>query len=97
MPIGDNDGDGFSTCDSDCNDYDASIGQTDADGDGSFPLSCFGNDCDDNDASLTGLDVDGDGQTSCAGDCDDNDASVFSGNTEVVGDGLDNDCDGVVE
>ncbi|MCP4001441.1 MAG: hypothetical protein GY727_11085, partial [Gammaproteobacteria bacterium] len=60
------------------------------------------NDCDGQiDEGLTS-DSDGDGyssQGSCSGtmdDCDDNNASVFPGAPEVC-DGLDNDCDGVVD
>ena len=35
------------------------------------------------------------GFASSAGDCDDADAAAFPGATEVCGDGVDNDCDGV--
>jgi len=44
-----------------------------------------------------GSDRDGDGVTAEDGDCDDFDASVVPGATEVLGDGLDNDCDGVID
>jgi Putative metal-binding motif len=37
-------------------------------------------------------DLDGDGVSDCAGDCDDNDPLSYPGNTEICGDGLDNDC-----
>jgi hypothetical protein len=39
-------------------------------------------------------DDDGDGYTVDAGDCDDSDPAVNPGESEVCGDGLDNDCDG---
>ncbi len=41
-------------------------------------------------------DLDGDGITVANGDCDDADAGIHPGATEVVGDGVDHDCDGVV-
>ena len=42
-------------------------------------------------------DADGDGQSIDAGDCDDALPTVYTGATEICGDGLDNDCDGVVD
>jgi hypothetical protein len=45
-------------------------------------------------------DRDGDGQTIAQGDCDDSvaaGATIKKGGTEVCGDGLDNDCDGVAD
>jgi hypothetical protein len=39
-------------------------------------------------------DDDGDGYTVDGGDCDDSDSAVNPGESEVCGDGLDNDCDG---
>ncbi|MCO4768913.1 MAG: hypothetical protein KDA24_02710 [Deltaproteobacteria bacterium] len=103
-PLIDADGDGWSTCEvgtspADCDDTDASLNYTDADGDGD--PTC-GTDCDDLDAVANGLDSDGDGANTCTGliDCDDNDAALDPGNTEAaaaIPDGVDNDCDGVVD
>lgn len=42
------------------------------------------------------LDLDGDGVTPCEGDCDDGNGAVNSDAVEVV-DGVDNDCDGLVD
>lgn len=42
-----------------------------------------------------GDDQDGDGVTACAGDCNDLDPGVASGQGEICGDGIDQDCDGV--
>lgn len=55
------------------------------------------NDCDPTtlDATTTTIDVDGDGYPVTT-DCDDTDATVYPGATEVS-DGIDNDCDGVVD
>lgn len=40
-------------------------------------------------------DLDGDGMTEAEGDCDDGDPSIFLGAPDAVGDGVDNDCDGL--
>jgi hypothetical protein len=40
------------------------------------------------------LDADGDGQRPSEGDCDDSDPLVYRGAAEVMGDGVDQDCDG---
>jgi hypothetical protein len=44
-----------------------------------------------------GSDRDGDGLSAEDGDCDDFDATVLPGAEEILGDGVDNDCDGVVD
>ncbi|MCK0178907.1 hypothetical protein MWU50_06370, partial [Flavobacteriaceae bacterium S0862] len=41
-------------------------------------------------------DDDGDGYTECEGDCNDTDATIFPGAPEIC-DGLDNDCDGLID
>jgi len=77
----------------DCDDTSALLNHQDADGDG---YSSCDNDCDDGDAALNLADLDGDGENTCDGDCDDFDGAVYTSATEIC-DGLDNDCDGIVE
>jgi hypothetical protein len=89
-PCLDEDGDGWSTCDGDCDDADASSypgGVEDADG--------ADNDCNGTADDGTALvDDDGDGYTELDDDCDDGDASVNPGAEETWYDGVDQDCDG---
>jgi len=47
--------------------------------------------------ALGGCDADEDGWTEAAGDCNDEAASVHPGAPEVWNDGVDNDCDGVID
>ena len=63
---------------------------------------CFGSDdCvldpadDDDDSALSTIDGDGDGLSPAEGDCDDEDPEVHPGADDSVGDGVDNNCDGV--
>lgn len=42
-------------------------------------------------------DGDSDGFTECAGDCDDNDPAIKPGQTEQLADGVDNNCNGLVD
>lgn len=85
----DEDGDGFSAAEGDCDDQDASVypGADDFFGDG------IDQNCDEAD----GFDGDGDGFADPArggDDCDDEDASVYPGAEEVPWDNRDQDCDG---
>ena len=91
------DGDGFSTCEGDCDDSDDTITpETDADNDGwaLCPQAGVPGDCDDSDELMTWSDVDGDGQSTCDAsdaDCDDFDASLNQ--NDVDGD-LQTSCEG---
>jgi len=42
-------------------------------------------------------DYDGDGYTACGGDCNDNDDSVNPSAVEIIGDGIDNNCNGTID
>jgi hypothetical protein len=78
----------------DCNDADGTLTPDDTDGDG---LSTCDGDCDDDDATLNLDDVDGDGFSSCDGDCDDSVNAISPVGFEDCTDGIDNDCNGVID
>ena len=86
----DDDGDGYSQQQGDCDDSDASIHPEAED----LPYDGIDQDCADGDL----VDVDGDGQASeqvrGGTDCDDTDASIFPGAVDVPFDQVDQDCDG---
>lgn len=85
----DNDGDGFTHEEGDCNDNNPNIRP-------GAPDPCDGVDqnCDGKIDEM--YDLDQDGVTVCQGDCADNHANTFPGARELV-DGLDNDCDGIAD
>jgi hypothetical protein len=85
----DQDGDGFTTCQGDCDDANPNVNP-----DAKEICNARDDDCD----GLTdeGFDLDGDGFTTCEGDCDDLDPTVHPGAFEVC-DGKDQDCNGLVD
>jgi hypothetical protein len=87
----DDDGDGYSENQGDCDDADANV----------YPGAaeiCDGKDsnCDGTQGS-TDVDQDGDGVAWCAGDCDDLDPNNYPGNIETCSDSQDNDCDNDID
>ena len=84
----DNDGDGWSGCEGDCDDTRPGV-NPDADE----------QDCDHLDTNCDGImrpeeiDDDGDGVTECDGDCDDGNGDISPDMDEQICDDLDNDCD----
>ncbi len=86
----DDDGDGYTAGQGDCDDHNAAIhpGGTDFCGDG------IDQDCDGADLACTPEDKDNDGFTGIQGDCNDFASSVYPGAQEICGDGIDQNCDG---
>ncbi|MBI4705357.1 MAG: hypothetical protein HY744_29985 [Deltaproteobacteria bacterium] len=91
-PASDDDGDGYSEIQGDCNDANADIHP------GAVEI------CDDgSDNNCNGVkdenepDGDGDGFGPCQGDCNEADANISPAAEELPGDGIDNNCDGIVD
>jgi serine protease len=95
----DNDGDGWTTCEADCDDAAAAVypGAAEACGD------MIDNNCDAgiDEGCVECPDNDGDGWSTCDGDCNDGDRHVNPAHPDSSGhwgsDGVDNDCDGTVD
>jgi len=89
----DDDGDGYTELDGDCNDADLRVNP------GAEELSNWvDDDCDGViDDGTANSDDDSDGYSERGGDCDDTDASISPAAIDVVGDGIDSDCDGTDE
>jgi hypothetical protein len=85
----DNDIDGYDEFE-DCNDNNPGINP------GAMEI-CDGVDQDCDGQVDNGYDVDDDGYTSCAGDCDDGDPAVHPGMEELVGNGIDDNCNGRID
>lgn len=96
----DNDGDGFTVNMGDCNDNAPLIypGATEIVGNG-IDENCNGMADDQVTVPVdpNDIDNDGDGFTVNMGDCNDNDPSIYPGATEVVGNGIDENCNGMAD
>ncbi len=88
----DDDGDGYTENQDDCDDTDSSVHPN-----AEEYYNGVDDDCDGEiDEDTVASDDDGDGQTELEGDCDDTDDDTYEGAEEVC-DGIDNDCDGDID
>ncbi|MBX2802058.1 MAG: hypothetical protein KTR31_30535 [Myxococcales bacterium] len=85
----DEDGDGFSEADGDCDDGNPYVNPAADEVCDGVDTDCNGN------LPANEADDDDDGWPVCAGDCDDGNADTYPGATEIC-DGLDNDCNKIV-
>ena len=89
----DDDGDGLSESEGDCDDTSTYVSPTATE----IP-DWMDNDCDGEvDEGTAYADDDGDGFSELGGDCDDANPAMNPGLPELEGDGIDNNCDGIVE
>ena len=89
----DEDGDGVTSCAGDCDDDDVLARPG-----GQEVCDAIDQDCDGvlNNGTEC-FDDDGDGWTENAGDCNDGDPNVHPGLEEILGNGIDDDCDGIAD
>lgn len=100
----DDDGDGYSDLAGDCDDATsakypgasetclAAGGLTDDNCNG-----CTDEGCQRPDLTIIDCEQDGDGVSALQGDCNDQNANIYPGANEVCGDGVDNDCDHIID
>ena len=74
-------------------DCDGVLPWTEQDNDGDGDPAC--SDCDDADATLDSVDGDNDGYSTCDDDCDDTNPAFNPASLDLVGDGVDQNCDGL--
>ena len=89
----DSDGDGYSFCAGDCDDWDRGVNPGAIETCDSVDQACDGS----VDEGTSCVDDDGDGFSEDDGDCNDGDTSVSPAAAEVDGNGVDDDCDGMTD